>query len=141
MILIPRTVKDVVFDMIVAGDYNISVIGVSTANQAESDSDIQEWIKTEDGHLQMPYRDVIQAPGNYGQSSDYTDNRAALLDNPTAWEGEGETQKGPISLRCCTGRAPLRFRFGRKQLEMYLSGHTTQLTENINSILLFLKIR
>ena len=103
----PRTVKDVVFDMIVAGDYNIAVVGVSTANQAESDPEIQEWIKTEDGHIQMPYRDVIQAPGNYGQSSDYTDNRAALLDNPAAWEGEGRPRK--VQYRYGAARAALLY--------------------------------
>ena len=86
----PRTVKSVVFDMIVAGDYNIAVIGVSSANQGDVNS---EWIKTEDGHIQMPYRDVIQAPGNYGQSSDYTENREQLTDNPSAWEGEGKPRK------------------------------------------------
>ena len=86
----PRTVKSVVFDMIVAGDYNIAIIGVSSANQGGVDS---EWIKTEDGHIQMPYRDVIQAPGNYGQSPDYTENREQLTDNPSAWEGEGQPRK------------------------------------------------
>ena len=33
----PRTVKSVVFDMVVAGDYNIAVIGFSEANKAEAD--------------------------------------------------------------------------------------------------------
>ena len=103
----PRTVKDVVFDMIVAGDYNIAVIGISEANLAEADADIQEWIKTENGHIQMPYRDIIQAPGNYGQSSDYTDNRAALLDNPTAWEGEGRPRK--VQYRYGAARAALLY--------------------------------
>ncbi len=103
----PRTVKDVVFDMIVAGDYNIAVIGTSEANLAESDADIQEWIKTEDGHIQMPYRDIIEAPGNYGQSSDYTDNRAALLDNPAAWEGEGRPRK--VQYRYGAARAALLY--------------------------------
>ena len=91
----PRTVKSVVLDMIVAGDYNIAVIGFSTANQAAPGSDptIQEWIKTEDGHIQMPYRDVIQAPGNYGQSPDYIQNRKKLVDNPSKWKGEGRPRK------------------------------------------------
>ena len=89
----PRTVKSVIFEMIVAGDYNIAVVGFSEANLAESDSEIQEWIKTEDGHLQMPYRDIIEAPGNYGQSPDYTDNRETLLDNPSEWDGEGRARK------------------------------------------------
>ena len=89
----PRTVQSVIFEMVVAGDYNIAVIGFSDANKAESDPEIQEWIKTEDGHIQMPYRDVIQAPGNYGQSSDYTSNRSTLVDNPSQWEGEGRPRK------------------------------------------------
>ncbi|MDE0317778.1 MAG: hypothetical protein OXM61_23105 [Candidatus Poribacteria bacterium] len=89
----PRTVKSVDFEMIVAGDYNIAVVGFSEANMAESDPEIQEWIKTEDGHIQMPYRDIIEAPGNYGQSSDYTDNRSTLVDNPSQWEGEGRPRK------------------------------------------------
>ena len=89
----PRTVKSVVFDMVVAGDYNIAVIGFSEANRAEEDPDLQEWIKTTDGRIQMPYRDIIQAPGNYGQSPDYTKNRKKLVDNPTHWKGEGRPRK------------------------------------------------
>ena len=54
----PRTVKSVVFDMVVAGDYNIAVIGLSEANRAEESPDLQEWIKTADGRIQMPYRDI-----------------------------------------------------------------------------------
>ena len=89
----PRTVKSVVFDMVVAGDYNIAVIGFSKANRAESDPELQEWIKTTDGHIQMPYRDIIEAPGNYGQSPDYIQNRKKLVDNPTQWKGEGRPRK------------------------------------------------
>ncbi len=91
----PRTVKSVVFDIVVAGDYNIAVVGFSDANKAAEGADplVEEWIKTEDGHIEMPYRDVIQAPGNYGQSSDYTSNRDTLLDNPSEWEGEGKPRK------------------------------------------------
>ncbi len=89
----PRTVKSVVFEMVVAGDYNIAVIGFSEANMAESYPEIQEWIKTEDGHIQIPYRDIIEAPGNYGQSDHYTSNRATLKNNPSAWEDEGRPRK------------------------------------------------
>ena len=89
----PRTVKSVVFDMVVAGDYNIAVIGFSEANRAEADPDLQEWIKTTDGRLQMPYRDIIQAPGNYGQSPDYIKNRKKLIANPAQWTGEGKPRK------------------------------------------------
>ena len=103
----PRTVQSVTFEMVVAGDYNIAVIGSSLANKAESDPEIQEWIKTEDGHIQMPYRDVIEAPGNYGQSSDYTDNRATLLDNPSSWTGEGRPRK--IQYRYGAARAALLY--------------------------------
>ncbi|MYF56110.1 hypothetical protein F4225_10260 [Candidatus Poribacteria bacterium] len=89
----PRWVKSVVFEMVVAGDYNIAVIGFSEANMAESDPEIQEWIKTEDGHIQMPYRDIIEAPGNYGQSEHYTSNRASLRNDPESWEDEGRPRK------------------------------------------------
>ena len=89
----PRTVKSVVFDMIVAGDYNIAVIGFSRANRATDNPDLQEWIKTVDGHIQIPYRDIIQAPGNYGQSQEYIQNREKLRDNPSAWKGEGRPRK------------------------------------------------
>ena len=91
----PRTVQSVVFDMIVAGDYNIAIIGFSNANKAAEGADpfVEEWIKTEDGHIEMPYRDIIEAPGNYGQSSDYTSNRANLTDNPGSWTGEGRPRK------------------------------------------------
>ncbi len=105
----PRTVKSVVFDMVVAGDYNIAVIGFSEANKAAEGADplIEEWIKTEDGHIQMPYRDVIEAPGNYGQSSDYTSNRANLQDNPSNWEGEGRPRK--VRYRYGAARAALLY--------------------------------
>ena len=89
----PRTVKSVVFNMVVAGDYNIAVIGFSEANRAAENPDLQEWIKTTDGRIQMPYRDIIQAPGNYGQSPDYIKNRKKLIDNPTQWKGEGRPRK------------------------------------------------
>ncbi len=89
----PRTVKSVVFEMVVAGDYNIAVIGFSEANKSETDPDLQEWIKTEDGHIVMPYRDIIQAPGNYGQSPDYIKNRKKLRDNPSKWKSEGRPRK------------------------------------------------
>jgi len=89
----PRTIKSVVFDMVVAGDYNIAVIGFSEANKAEENPDLQEWIKTTDGRIQMPYRDIIEAPGNYGQSPDYIKNRKKLVDNPSQWKGEGRPRK------------------------------------------------
>ena len=89
----PRTVKSVVFDMIVAGDYNIAVIGFSEANKSISAPELQEWIKTTDGHIQMPYRDIIEAPRNYGQSQEYIKDRDKLKDNPSIWTGEGRPRK------------------------------------------------
>ena len=105
----PRTVQSVNFEIIAAGDYNIAVIGFSEANRAAEGADpfAEEWIKTEDGHIEMPYRDVIQAPGNYGQSSDYTTNRASLHDNPDAWTGEGRPRK--ISYRYGAARAAVLY--------------------------------
>ncbi len=105
----PRTVQSVVFDMVVAGDYNIAVIGFSDANKAAEGADpfVEEWIKTEDGHIEMPYRDVIQAPGNYGQSSDYIQNRDARFDNPDSWTGEGRPRK--IRYRYGAARAALLY--------------------------------
>ena len=88
----PRTIKSVEFDMTVAGDYNIVVIGFSEANRSD-DPLASEWIKTEDGHIESPYRDVIQAPGNYGRSDHYTQNRSSLLRNPSKWEGEGRPRQ------------------------------------------------
>ena len=105
----PRTVQSVVFDMVVAGDYNIAVIGFSNANKAAEGADpfVEEWIKTEDGHIEMPYRDVIEAPGNYGQSSDYTSNRSSLADNPSKWTGEGRPRK--VSYRYGAARAAVLY--------------------------------
>ncbi len=105
----PRTVQSVNFEIIAAGDYNIAVIGFSEANRAAEGADplAEEWIKTEDGHIEMPYRDVIQAPGNYGQSSDYTSDRENLHDNPDAWTGEGRPRK--ISYRYGAARAAVLY--------------------------------
>ena len=105
----PRTVQSVVFDMVVAGDYNIAVIGFSNANKAAAEADpfTEEWIKTEDGHIEMPYRDVIEAPGNYGQSSDYTSNRSNLKDNPSSWTGEGRPRK--VTYRYGAARAAVLY--------------------------------
>ena len=89
----PRQVKSVDFDLVVAGDYNIVVMGFSEANKAEDDPELQEWIKTEDGHIGMPFRDVIQAPGNYGQSTEYAENRDSLAYNPSQWTDEGRPRK------------------------------------------------
>ena len=66
-----------------------------------------EWIKTSDGHIEMPFRDVIQAPGNYGQSSEYTANRANQFRNPPSWEGEGRVRK--VSYRYGAARAAVLY--------------------------------
>ena len=78
---------------IVGDDYDIVVTSYSEANKNEDDPVLAEWIKTEDGHIEMPFRDMIQAPGNYGQSDHYTQNREDLVDNPTDWENTGRPRK------------------------------------------------
>ena len=103
----PRQVKSVDFDLVVAGDYNIVVMGFSEANKAEDDPELQEWIKTEDGHIGMPFRDVIQAPGNYGQSTEYAENRDSLAYNPSQWTDEGRPRK--ISYRYGAARAAILY--------------------------------
>ena len=52
-----RTVQSVVFDMVVAGDYNIAVIGFSDANRAAEGADpfAEEWIK----NRRWSYRNAI----------------------------------------------------------------------------------
>ena len=103
----PRQVKSVEFDLVVAGDYNIVVMGFSEANKAEDDPELQEWIKTEDGHIGMPFRDVIQAPGNYGQSTEYAENRDNLANNPSQWTDEGRPRK--IRYRYGAARAAILY--------------------------------
>lgn len=86
----PRTVHSLEFVMEVAGDYNIEVTGFSPLNVGD---DTSEWIKTEDGRIEMPFRDVISSPGNYGQGSHYTDNRVDIANDPASWEGDGRPRK------------------------------------------------
>ena len=100
----PRQVKSVDFDMILAGDYNIVVVGFSSANEGDASS---EWIKTIDGQINMPFRDVIQAPGNYGQTSTYTKDRARQFRRPDTWEDEGKPRK--VRYRYGAGRAALLY--------------------------------
>jgi hypothetical protein len=78
----PRTVKSVEFLMDVAGDYYIEVLGYSPLNVGDASG---PWIQTEDGHLDMPFRDIIEAPGNYGQDPDFTENRERKQDDPSEW--------------------------------------------------------
>jgi len=97
----PRTVKSMEIVMDVAGDYYIDVYGYSRQNAPFLDADgapigdpmLYEWIKDEDGLIRMPYRDTITRPGNYGQTSDYTDNREAQKNKPSTWEGDGKPTK------------------------------------------------
>jgi len=105
----PRTVKSMDILMDVAGDYYIDVYGFSPQNapflnempwmnpfseeRPDTDPTLYEWIKDADGLIRMPYRDTITRPGNYGQTSDYTENRAEQRNNPSKWTGNGEPTK------------------------------------------------
>ena len=79
----PRTVKNITFEFTVAGDYYIEILGYSPQNEGGAED---EWIKQEDGHLDMPFRDIITSPGNYGQSDDYADDRENLKFQPGKWD-------------------------------------------------------
>jgi hypothetical protein len=57
----PRTVQSLVIEMKVKGDYWIEVLGFSSKNKGAA---TDPWPKTETGAIEMPYRDVIEAPGN-----------------------------------------------------------------------------
>ncbi len=100
----PRTVYSLEFVMEVAGDYNITVTGFSPQNVGD---DTSEWIKAEDGRIEMPFRDVITAPGNYGQSTHYTDHRDEIADDPDSWEGDGAPRK--VRYRYGAARAALLY--------------------------------
>jgi len=57
----PRTVESIVIEMKVKGDYWIEVLGYSSKNKGDAGG---LWPMTETGVIEMPYRDVIEAPGN-----------------------------------------------------------------------------
>jgi len=78
----PRTVQSITFEFTVAGDYHIEILGYSPQNEGAAED---LWWKQEDGHIDMPFRDVITAPGNYGQDDDYTDNRTKYKEDPSKW--------------------------------------------------------
>lgn len=79
-VLNPSVVKSVeLTDIQVAGDYNIVVRGYSADNVGDAAA---PWIKSENGLIEMPFRDVIQAPGNIGQE-DYDPKTA---NDPSKWE-------------------------------------------------------
>jgi hypothetical protein len=79
----PRTVQKIQFVMDVAGDYYIEVMGYSPLNVGDAAG---PWLQTEDGHIDMPFRDVIEAPDNYGRDSDFTENRDVKQDDPETWK-------------------------------------------------------
>jgi hypothetical protein len=79
-VLNPSVVKSIEFrDVEVAGDYNIVVRGYSADNVGDLES---PWVKNEFGLIEMPFRDVIQAPGNVGQE----DYKPEMVNNPTTWK-------------------------------------------------------
>ena len=57
----PRTVKSVKIDMRIKGDYWIEVLGYSDKNIGAIED---PWAKNETGIINMPFRDVVEAPGN-----------------------------------------------------------------------------
>jgi len=57
----PRTIQSLVIEMKLKGDYWIDVLGYSPQNKGDAKG---PWPKTETGVLDMPYRDVIERPGN-----------------------------------------------------------------------------
>lgn len=57
----PRTVKSVKIELRVKGDYWIEVAGYSSKNVGAIED---PWPRNETGIIDMPYRDVIEAPGN-----------------------------------------------------------------------------
>jgi len=79
----PRTVKSVNFEFTVAGDYYIEIVGYSPQNVGGPED---LWIKQEDGHIDMPFRDIITSPDNYGQSDDYTKDKKTLRNKPGDWD-------------------------------------------------------
>ncbi len=57
----PRTVESVTIKMKLKGDYWIEVLGYSSKNLGALED---AWPKDETGLIPMPFRDVIEAPGN-----------------------------------------------------------------------------
>ncbi|RKY03509.1 hypothetical protein DRP77_05970, partial [Candidatus Poribacteria bacterium] len=81
-----RTVKSIEFEMEVAGDYYIEVVGYSHENEGDPTG---PWLLMDEfGRILMPFRDVIQAEGNVGQEGDFIaspEKRAAIEMNPEKW--------------------------------------------------------
>jgi hypothetical protein len=57
----PRTIESIVIFMKMKGDYWVEVAGYSSKNLGAVGD---PWPKTETGVIEMPFRDVIEAPGN-----------------------------------------------------------------------------
>jgi len=57
----PKTVQSLVVEMKMKGDYWVDVLGYSSKNKGDAAA---PWPKTETGVIDMPYRDVIERPGN-----------------------------------------------------------------------------
>lgn len=80
----PRRVKSVKIEMKVKGDYWIEILGYSSKNVGAVED---PWPRNETGVIEMPYRDVLEAPGNNYSSQnkektvvyDYGAARGALL--------------------------------------------------------------
>ena len=63
----PRRVQSVKIEMKLKGDYWIEVLGFSSKNVGGAED---PWPKTETGVIDMPYRDIIEAPGNNFSNQD-----------------------------------------------------------------------
>ncbi len=80
-VLNPAVVISVEFRNIkVAGDYNIVMNGYSPANIGDEDGQLLNMDPS--GLIVMPYRDVIQAPGNVGQEQ----GQDIDVSDPNGWE-------------------------------------------------------
>jgi len=81
----PAVVKSIEFRNVeVAGDYWIEVRGYSTLNVGDEEGPLL--LMNDEGLIQLPYRDIIQAPGNMGQESfDFFGDDASVLEDPSKW--------------------------------------------------------
>ena len=80
-VLNPAVVISIEFKNIkVAGDYNIVMNGYSPGNVGDPAAG-QLLLMNENGLIEMPYRDVIQAPGNIGQEK----GTEIDVSNPDSW--------------------------------------------------------
>ena len=81
-----RTVKSIEFEMTLAGDYYVEIVGYSRDNEGDETG---PWMLMDEfGRIIMPFRDVIQAEGNVGQEGDFVaslEKRAAIENDPNKW--------------------------------------------------------